>query len=122
MVTLKLPWPVSTNKAWKPRGNRLRRNPKASAYRIAVKSIVVAAKIPGLPLQGPLEAFVTLYPPDRRRRDDDNFAGKVLFDALTHAGVWFDDSQKRKTVVEWGDVVKGGCVVVKIATFGEMAA
>ncbi len=122
MVTLKLPWPISTNKAWQPRGNRLRRNPKASVYRIAVKSIVVAAKIPGLPLQGPLEAVVTLYPPDRRRRDDDNFAGKVLFDALTHAKVWFDDSQKRRTVVEWGEVVKGGCVVIKIAALGEMAA
>lgn len=30
--------------------------------------------------------------PDRRRRDLDNIL-KALFDALTHAGLWLDDSQ-----------------------------
>jgi len=115
MVELKLPWPVSTNKAWKPRGkNRMRLNPKAKLYRLAVKSIVLAAKLQGLPMQGPLEVIITLCPPDRRTRDEDNFAGKTLYDALTKAGVWGDDSQVRAKHVFWGGVIKGGQVTVQI--------
>lgn len=123
MIELKLPWPVSTNKTWKPTGRKgFRLNPKANTFRLAVKSIVLAAKIPGLPLQGPLEVTVTLYPPDSRIRDDDNFAGKTLFDALTKAGVWLDDSQKRRTILEWGEVVKGGQVLVQIRPFVKQAS
>jgi len=33
-----------------------------------------------------------LFMPDRRKRDIDNTL-KALLDALTHAGVWLDDSQ-----------------------------
>lgn len=91
----------------------------STTYRLAVRSLVVAAKLPGLPLTGALEVGVRLCPPDNRRRDEDNFAGKALFDALTKAGVWGDDSQIRRKVVEWGDVVKGGCVVVEIAPLGQ---
>ncbi|GAB6037146.1 crossover junction endodeoxyribonuclease RusA [Fundidesulfovibrio butyratiphilus] len=122
MIELKLPWPISTNKAWKPHGNRFRLNPKVKVFRLAVKSIVVAAKLTGLPLHGPLQVDVMLFPPDRRIRDGDNFDGKVLYDALTKAGVWCDDSQVRDRRQRWGEVVKGGCVVIKIATLGEMAA
>ena len=68
----------------------------------------------GIPARGPLEVLVRLCPPDNRRRDEDNFAGKALFDALTKAGVWNDDSQIRRKVVEWGEVVKGGAVNVEI--------
>ena len=35
---------------------------------------------------------VAVFPPDRRKRDLDNL-GKCLCDALTHAGVYDDDSQ-----------------------------
>jgi len=87
---------------------------KSTTFRLTVRSLVVAAKLPGLPVHGALEVKVTLCPPDKRRRDEDNFAGKALFDALTKAGVWGDDSQIRRKVVEWGDVVKGGLVVVEI--------
>ncbi len=40
-----------------------------------------------------------LYPPDQRSRDIDNY-NKALFDALT--GVWEDDSQVKRMLVEWG--------------------
>lgn len=89
----------------------------AKLYRLAVKSLVAAAKLPGLPLSGLLAVTVTLCPPDNRRRDEDNFAGKALFDSLTHAGVWDDDSQIRRKTVEWGEVVKPGYVIVGISPF-----
>ncbi len=114
MIRLTLPWPPSTNKTWRRAGKHMHLATKATTYRLAVRSLVVAAKQPGLPLAGALEVCVTLRPPDRRRRDEDNFAGKALFDALTKAGVWGDDSQIRRKVVEWGDVAPGGCVVVEI--------
>ena len=46
-----------------------------------------------------------LYPPDQRRRDIDNY-NKALFDALTLTGVWEDDSQVKRMLVEWGNIVK----------------
>jgi crossover junction endodeoxyribonuclease RusA len=122
-IELRLPWPVSTNKAWKPMGNnRMRLNPKAKLYRLAVKSYVLAAKLQGLPLQGNLEATITLYPPDHRTRDEDNFAGKTLYDALTKAGFWGDDSQVRAKHVYWGNVVKGGAVVIQVKPFVQEVA
>lgn len=122
MIELKLPWPPSTNKAWVPtgraKGKGFRLNPKANFFRLAVKSIVLAAKIKGLPLADNLEVHITLCPPDRRKRDQDNFAGKALLDALTKANVWRDDSQIRRTVIEWGDVQRSGAVVVRISRMG----
>jgi crossover junction endodeoxyribonuclease RusA len=123
MVELKLPWPVSTNKAWKPMGkNRMRLNPKAKLFRLAVRSIVLAAKIQGLPMQGPLAVRVILAPPNKAKRDQDNFAGKVLLDALTKAGVWNDDSQIQRTIIDWAGVVRGGMVTVQVRPHIEDAA
>lgn len=115
MVTLTLPWPPSTNKAHRRSGKHMHLAKASTTYRLAVRSLIVAAKLPGLPIHGYLEVCVTLCPPDKRRRDEDNFAGKALFDALTKAGVWDDDSQIRRKVTEWGEVVKGGRVTVEIA-------
>ena len=112
-MTLILPWPPSTNKTWRRSGARIHVSTKTKTFRMAVASIVMASRM-ARPITGALEVRVTLCPPDLRRRDEDNFAGKSLFDAMTKAGVWLDDSQIRRKVVEWGDVVKGGCGVVEI--------
>lgn len=117
MIELKLPWPVSTNKAHRRSGKRIHLAKKCETFRLAVKSIVVAAKLPGLPMRGLLEVSITLCPPDYRTRDEDNWAGKSLLDALTKAKVWVDDSQIELKHVGWGDVVKGGAVIVEIKPF-----
>lgn len=59
---------------------------------------------------------ITLYPPDARRRDIDNY-NKALFDALTHAGVWEDDSQIKRMLVEWGPIVPKGKVEITITAY-----
>ncbi|NBW20709.1 MAG: RusA family crossover junction endodeoxyribonuclease [Caulobacteraceae bacterium] len=41
---------------------------------------------------GSVRVVIEAFPPDRRKRDLDNIL-KSLLDALTHAGVWEDDSQ-----------------------------
>lgn len=118
-VALCLPWPPSTNHTWGKSRNKRTGKPQvyltaaAQRFRDDVAKLVMDARA-GKRISGPVEVRVTLCPPDLRRRDEDNFAGKALFDAMTKAGVWLDDSQIRRKVVEWGNVVKGGCVWVII--------
>jgi len=64
---------------------------------------------------------ITLYPPDKRCRDIDNY-NKALFDALTHAGVWEDDSQVKRMLVEWGPVVPNGKVEIMITRYKPLEA
>lgn len=40
-----------------------------------------------------LSVLVVLRPPDKRKRDLDNFCGKALLDSLMKAGIFADDSQ-----------------------------
>lgn len=118
-VELALPWPPSTNHTWGKSRNKRTGKPQvyltndARVFRKSVATIVMGARF-GWPIVGPVEVKITLCPPDNRRRDEDNFAGKALFDAMTKAGVWLDDSQIRRKVVEWGDTVKYGSVIVEI--------
>ena len=65
--------------------------------------------------EGDIVAQYTFYPPDNRRRDLDN-----LLSSMKHAtdGVFVaigaDDSSIQQTVVEWGDVVRGGKVTLRL--------
>lgn len=112
-MTLTLPWPPSTNHTWRKGNGRVFLSQQTKTFRKAVASVVLASNTQR-PALGPLELTVTLCPPDKRKRDLDNFAGKALLDALTLAGVWADDSQVRKQTAAWGEVIKGGRIVVEI--------
>ncbi len=57
---------------------------------------------------------------DNRIRDLDNY-NKALFDALTHAGVWEDDSQVKRMLVEWGPVMPEGKVEITISKYEKTA-
>jgi crossover junction endodeoxyribonuclease RusA len=69
-------------------------------------------------MTGRLFVTVDLFPPDRRIRDIDNF-NKSLLDALTHAGVWDDDSQIDALHIYRREIERGGRVVVEIETINE---
>jgi hypothetical protein len=60
------------------------------------------------------EVHIVLFPPDQRRRDIDNY-NKALFDALTQTGVWEDDSQVKRMLVEWGPLTKKGKVELRLS-------
>jgi crossover junction endodeoxyribonuclease RusA len=105
---LRLPYPPSVNTYWRhptrgPLAGRHLISKQGRQYRAAVCEI--AAGI--FPLGGILAVQVDLTPPDRRKRDVDNPL-KSLFDALTHAGVWSDDSQIKRLVVNMHDPKPGG--------------
>lgn len=72
-------------------------------------------KLPLESILGELSVDITLYPPDRRVRDIDNYL-KAIFDGLTHALVWKDDSQVKELAIRWGDVTRGGGFRVQIKT------
>ena len=61
------------------------------AYRAAVVNLLAEHRT-APPLAGAVAVDIEAHMPDRRRRDLDNLL-KGLLDALTHAGLWLDDSQ-----------------------------
>ncbi|SKC22496.1 crossover junction endodeoxyribonuclease RusA [Kosakonia radicincitans] len=121
-MKLKLPFPPSVNTYWRaPNKGPLKGRHLISAAGRKYQSDACAAIIEQLrrlpkPSSEPASVEVILYPPDVRRRDIDNY-NKALFDALTHAGVWEDDSQVKRLLVEWGPVVKGGRVEISITRY-----
>ena len=115
MIEITLPWP----------DKRLNPNVKGSWY-IKYKAAEEAntcgyltAYENGLPnnLDTSLrfEATYNFYPPDRRRRDQDNHLGmmKNYVDGFFHY-MRGDDSQIKRTILEWGDVTPGGKVVLTL--------
>lgn len=69
----------------------------------------------GRKLAGPLDVTYVLCAPSRRAVDSDNVL-KPLKDALTKARFWTDDSNAviRSEAIEWGDVVPGGQVWLRV--------
>lgn len=113
-MQLTLPYPPSVNTIWRRVGARTLLSADGRAYREAVAQAVMLAGIRrGYTADKRLEVTLLACPPDRRRRDLDNLP-KALFDALTHAGVWADDSQVDALTIRRMDPVKGGSVLVKV--------
>lgn len=93
-------------------------------YRRAVGHEVLQGRAVGIcrpsAYTGRLAVTVNIHAPDRRRRDIDNVA-KALLDALTHAGLWEDDSQLDDLRLIRGAVrPRNGCVVVAVAQIDGM--
>ena len=61
------------------------------------------------------EACYTFYPPDKRHRDIDNCLAmmKAAQDGVCEY-LAMNDEQIKRTVLEWGEVVKGGRVVLTL--------
>lgn len=114
---LTLPWPPSLNRYY--RHTAIRGQPRTlisedgREYRRRVQRIVG----PVLAHRGRLAVSVLACPPDRRARDLDN-TSKALLDALTHAGVWGDDSLIDVLMTVRGERVRGGRVVLRIEPMG----
>jgi crossover junction endodeoxyribonuclease RusA len=64
-----------------------------------------------------LELAVDVYPPDRRKRRDLDNLTKSLCDALQYAGVYEDDSQIDKLVLERMRPEKPGKVVIRLEVY-----
>ena len=64
-------------------------------------------------MDGDVGVVVDFYPPDKRKRDVDNLF-KAMFDGLSKANVWNDDSQVKSLTATMHKPVKGGRVNIRI--------
>ena len=90
--TITIPFPPSVNGYWRAVQGRNILSKRGREYRKAAMAAVLSQRFSGMPLDGRLWVSLDLHPPDRKRRDVDNYS-KGSLDALTHAGVWVDDEQ-----------------------------
>lgn len=114
MVTLVLPFPPSVNTYWRNVNGRTLLSIKGRRYKNAVIAAVYEQlkKKPD-PILGKVAVNIEFYPPDNVRRDMDNFF-KALFDSLTAAGIWRDDSQIKRIESDWCESIKNGKLLINI--------
>lgn len=114
---IELPYPPSVNRMWRSVQGRNILSAVGREYRsqgLWVLQNIQSQQRLTWPHQGRLSVGITVYPPDRRRRDIDNMP-KAVLDLLTHGGVIVDDSQIDRLLIERGPVEKGGRVTVEVA-------
>ena len=105
MLALTLPFPPTINHYYGVRGKT--RFIKAAGVKFRKLVAEEVAMTGAETFENDVALFIRVFPPDRRKRDLDNLL-KALQDALTHAGVWLDDSQITELHIEKGEIRKGG--------------
>lgn len=116
MICLTLPLPPTVNHYYGVHGTRRYIKPAGRAFRQAVAELVAEAG--HRTLEGRVSVFAAVYPANRIRQDIMN-REKALSDALTHAGLWLDDSQVDEYHIVRREVVRGGMVKLVITEITE---
>ena len=106
-----LPWPPSVNRYWRSVAGRVLISQEGRAYREAVLAQMMIQR-KAETYTGKLVMEIEAWRPDNRVRDLDNLL-KATLDALTHAGVYKDDSQIVDLRIFWAQE-KGGMLKVRI--------
>lgn len=116
-MRLILPFPPTVNTYWRNTNRGVLISASGRCFRSnAYASVLDQLKCAPKPIKENVQVHLVLYPPARQRRDLDNYQ-KALFDSLTYAGVWQDDSQIKRMVIEWGEVTKNGRSELMITPF-----
>ena len=112
MREFELPWPPSVNHYYRHVGSRVLISRAGRRYRENIQARMRNENIETA--SDPVELYIELYPPDRRRRDVDNSL-KCLLDAFTHGGLYEDDSLIHKlTVVKREVMPPNGMVYIRM--------
>lgn len=91
MIELTLPWPPSVNHYFGYARGRVYLKQAGRDYRAAVMD-QIDQQLNGFDtITDLVKLEVEAWMPDNRKRDLDNIC-KALFDAITHSGLWADDS------------------------------
>ena len=110
---LKLQFPPSMNTYWRHVGHRVLISKKGREYRLNAIDDVMEQLPRHKVVFGRVKVRIDLYPPDRRKRDVDNYL-KVALDSLTHANFWDDDSQVDDLRVVRKGIENGGRMTILI--------
>ena len=112
-MNITLPWPPSVNTYYRTYKNRTILSATARRYKKAAGlAIAMSLKTPPM-YTGRLEVELHIAPPDRRRRDIDNY-GKASLDALQAGGIFKDDGQIDRLFFYRLDVTTAPHVLAKI--------
>ena len=114
-MILILPLPNSANTHWRHGRGITYLSKQGREFRHSIKQLITVDN----PMTGRLEVKIEIYPRDKRKTDIDNRI-KPLLDALQHAGVFEDDSQIDRLVIERKEIMKGGQCVVTIKECSKM--
>ncbi|ASX26713.1 RusA family crossover junction endodeoxyribonuclease [Candidatus Williamhamiltonella defendens] len=96
-MRIELPFPPSVNHYWVRTARRVYLSEAAKRFkRLTAAAVAEVQRQYGhrRSFPGDVSVALTLYLPDKRVRDVDNYPKGVL-DALTSAGIWADDAQVR---------------------------
>jgi crossover junction endodeoxyribonuclease RusA len=112
-----LPFPPSANHYWRhltsgKLAGRTLISAEGRVFREQVMRNAQAERWPSFNPDQRLSVRILAYMPDKRRRDLDNLLKSAL-DALTHAGVWADDSQIDSLLIERAATL-GGMLKVEV--------
>jgi Holliday junction resolvase RusA-like endonuclease len=110
-VAYELSYPPSVNHYWRHVGDRTLISRAGREYRQRITDELAHQGVTAA--GGSIALFISVHPPDRRRRDLDNIL-KALLDALQHGGAYQDDSQIDSLQVVRSKPVPGGKVMVEI--------
>lgn len=120
-IELWLPFPPSTNNYYVKTRNGVFISEKGRKYRAAAAESL-AEQLGGSfkTIEEPILMEAIWYPPDKRKRDYDNFIGKAFHDAMTQAGLWADDSQIVQSFIYKGEIdpAKAGVVYLRLSDAG----
>lgn len=106
-MELVLPYPPTVNTYYRTVQGKMLISKRGRQYR---EEVQIAAL--GQPqLDGRLFLIIEAWMPDRRRRDVDNIC-KAVLDSLQHAGLYEDDSQIDRLLVERCGIEAPGRVVI----------
>lgn len=116
-----LPWPPSTNHYWRHVGRSVLISKEGRMYRMHVAAVVRPIVAHTGRLLARLDVRLVARPPSLQRIDLDNRL-KAALDACTHAGLWEDDSQIDRLVIERGPVLRAlGCLDVEVCAMAPVA-
>ena len=103
MVSLTLPFPVSVNRLWRGGQRRIYKSREYNLWLYEAGNKLVEQK--PAKIVGNYELTVWLYPPDKRRRDLDNYF-KCISDLLEHHNVIENDWMCRELSAIWMGIDK----------------
>lgn len=89
-ITIEIPFPPSVNSLYRTFRNRVILSKSGREWYKVNLPLIVKQRV-GKVFSTRLSITMSVYPPDKRRRDLDNLL-KVAQDCLTKAEVWVDDS------------------------------